>query len=331
MKTESSTSPFRNDQPMIQWAQQVLEVAHHKTYDNIETITKTPWSTVLKLGSSSPYVYLKQTPKELFLETEIINLLRKKCNVSNIPEIIAKNEELHCFLLKDCGDSSLREHFNGNLQLEIFEKGLKPYKALQKLTTNHIDEFLALGVPDWRLDKFPELYQKLMDIEWLSTLGLAEAEVKKLGKSCPTVIALCRRLSEYALPDCLSHSDFHDGNMLYLIKTQEVSIIDLGETAINHPFFSLATCFHKVTSHYGLTKESKAYLALKQICFEGLTDKDQDLEAILTIVNTLLPIYLIFAHLRLQRAIYPFELETIPRMKGRLKKAFLWFLGNIER
>lgn len=50
----------------------------------------------------------------------------------------------------------------------------------------------------------------------------------------------------------------------------------------------------------------------------------------LELTEKLLPIYLIFAHMRLVNATCPIALGNIPRMNNRVKEAFLWFIKNLS-
>jgi hypothetical protein len=59
-----------------------------------------------------------------------------------------------------CGDVTLRDYFDGKLQLDALEKTIVNYKKLQNSTIKCIDALIAIGVPDWRLDKFSALYNE---------------------------------------------------------------------------------------------------------------------------------------------------------------------------
>lgn len=86
------------------WAKEVLQT------DKYEIIVETPWSKVLKFSTPKRQFFLKQTPKDLFLEAAIIKTLRDACKVTDIPEIFAENKHLSCFLMPKCGDISLRDY-----------------------------------------------------------------------------------------------------------------------------------------------------------------------------------------------------------------------------
>lgn len=318
---------LRGHAGILKWAMKALK----QTKINTEFLVETPWSSVLKIRTSQDSVYLKQTPPDLFIEVNIIQTCRNLCKITDIPEVIAENKELHCFLMKECGDISLRTLFDGHIKGDLLIQGLQVYRAIQQATAPHINAFLQLGVPDWRLEQFPELYQGLISDEaFLKAHGLEVAQIKILQYSVKNIERLCQELSIYGIPECLNHSDFHENNMLFSHSTQKVSIIDLGETAISHPFFSLAAFLKIPCNRYSVSLDSPDYQTLHDACFQGWLLSHEDLQIALRLIEKLLPIYLIFAHMRLVNATCPIALGNIPQMSHRVKEGFLWFMRNLE-
>lgn len=312
---------------IITWANESLNV---DTFGS-EVIVETPWSSVIKINTGAEPIYLKQTPRDLFLEAKITRLLRDKCGLTAIPEVIATNPDYHCFIMNKCGDLTLRDYFSGNLNLDILIQGINVYKTLQKATNNAVNYLIALGVPDWRLDKFPTLYNDLIsDGKFLAENGLGLKQQEKLHCFSPQVKELCDRLAGFRIPECLNHSDFHDNNILYDKTAKTTAIIDLGETAINHPFFSMAALINDAKGRYKMTPDSSNFLELKQACYSGWLESEDDLQAAIQIVEQLLPVYLLFAHMRFSNATCPVELGKIPRMNDRVRKALIWFIDNME-
>lgn len=301
---------------MMQWAKAIL---HTEKVAKHETIVETPWSKVLKFTTSNPerQFFLKQTPKDLFLEAAIIKTLRDTCNITAIPEIIAENKSLSCFLMPQCGDFSLRDYFAGSLQLDVFINGLQTYKTIQKSTVDHVDKFLDLGVPDWRLNKFPLLYQELLIID------------KRLYRYATKFTELCEELASYKIPACLNHSDFHDNNILYNKKDHHTTIIDFGETAITHPFFSMAAGLQSTVDHYNISVDSDSYQELQRVCFSGWLDADSDaeLQDVLQLVNKLLPIYLVLTDMRLMNDVGADAgaLDSMSKIKNKVERNLIYW------
>lgn len=60
------------DVQVIAWAKDRLKIKDEKAWASSKAIIKTPWSNVLEINTGIEIVYLKQTPKDLFLDA--INL-----------------------------------------------------------------------------------------------------------------------------------------------------------------------------------------------------------------------------------------------------------------
>jgi hypothetical protein len=50
---------------------------------------------------------------------------------------------------------------------------------------------------------------------------------------------------------------------------RNITIIDLGEIAISHPFFSLINCLHVAKKHHALTDEDDTYRNLLDACLKN--------------------------------------------------------------
>jgi RimJ/RimL family protein N-acetyltransferase len=323
-----------NDKAIISWSREVIGVTNDKIFSQSKAIVKTVWSNVLEINTGNYPVYLKQTPPDLFIEADIIQKCRDLCGIHEIPEVIAVNKKLHCFLMKKCGDASLRTVFDGELDVDLLIQGLQVYRRIQKATALHVDAFLQVGVPDWRLVHFPKLYQDLInDEEFLKTHGLEAEQIKLLQSAVHKIKELCQELSNYGIPECLNHSDFHENNMLFNNSKQEVSIIDLGETAINHPLFSLAAFLYVPSNLYNLPVDSIAYKKLYETCFNGWLEDKESMIRVMELINILLPVYLLFAQKRFLDSInLPYNADNPMSVKqhDKINKGFMWFLESMK-
>lgn len=106
-------------------------------------------------------VYLKQVLEALFLEPDILIFLHDQ-GCKNISEVIASDLGLHSFLTKSCGNVSLRELFKQKVNFSLLKTGIHSYTTIQRQLENKMQLASALGIPDWRLDKFTSLYYQLI-------------------------------------------------------------------------------------------------------------------------------------------------------------------------
>lgn len=254
---------------IIQWACKYLS-SHGYTLKNSrpESVQETPWSYVARYATSDGYIYLKHTPALLALEATITQTLRDQFHAS-VPEIIGHNAELNCFLMKDSG-KSLRGLLKQKFDEALLCKAIDQFTSLQITVADSVDVFLDIGVPDWRLDKFPDLYKKLISQkDLLIADGLSKSEISKLEALLPTVTYLCKKLSDYAIKQTIVQPDFNDNNTLIDDISQAITIIDLGEIVISHPFFSLLNCLLQIKKHHALTDNDDAYLRIKDCCLKN--------------------------------------------------------------
>lgn len=254
---------------IIQWGCNYLSSHGYTLKSNLpENVQNTPWSSVVRFATSKGYIYLKHTPELLSLEASIIQILQDQFNIS-VPEVIAHNAALNCFLMKDAG-KSLREVLKQKFDAALFCKAIDQFTSMQLTVADHVNIFIDMGVPDWRLDKLPDLYMHLLSQkEILIADGLSEKEISELEKLLPEVYRLCQKLSDYAIKPSIVQPDFNDNNTLIADTTRNITIIDLGEIVISHPFFSLINCLQQAKKHHALTDEDATYQRLLDACLKN--------------------------------------------------------------
>ena len=133
----------------------------------------------------------------------------------------------------------------------------------------HINNLIDIGVPDWRLNKLPELFAQLLtQKDLLIEDGLSEKEISELESLIPTVTNLCNELSGYSIKQTIVQPDFNDNNTL-IDESQNITIIDLGEIVISHPFFSLLNGLQQMEKHHALTDDADDYLKIRDACLNN--------------------------------------------------------------
>lgn len=309
---------MKNTSEMMQWADEYFSSHAYVIIKPSELIQKTPWSSVTRFSTDKGFIFLKQTPPALSLEPAVTKILYNQLH-ANVPIVIAFNESLHCFLMKDAGNplrETLKLHFDGNLLCQA----IKTYTEIQYASSEHINLFLDLGVPDWRLDKLPTLYGAFIKEEkCLIDDGLTTEELNTLQKLQPKFKHLCVQLSEYNIPETLDHCDFHDNNILISSDKNKITIIDLGETVISHPFFSLINCLRNAMFRYLLNKMDQPYIDIKQACLERWTrfDSKTNLSDAFLLAEKLWFIYESLGQYRLMTSCDPEGFQSLGR-RGRL-------------
>ena len=290
--------------PIINWATTSLASHGYTLQQAPEILIETPWSNVIRFSTLQHDVYLKQMPPDISLDPQIIQCLMDQCHAS-VPVVIDINEELHCFLMKDAG-LNLRAYLKNEFQPDLLIQAVREFTEIQRSTEKHIQSLLALGVPDWRLDKFSKVYDHIINqADFLKADGMTDDELKILRDLSTRVAEQYALLSEYQIPETLVKLDFNTNNMLFNPSTKKMTLIDVGEIVIAHPFFSLHNFLYTTTVHHGLKKGDPMYDQLQNACFEqGLPNacKEHLLEGFM-LAQKLWPIFGAFGCYRLMRSV----------------------------
>lgn len=311
------------DSNIISWARCVLEDNGYQIQsDTPNVIQENPWSIVYRFQTSQGFVFLKRVPSKLSLEPKVINILRSEFHAI-VPFVIAENHEQHCFLMKD-GGIQLHQYFKQHFDMDILIQLMAAYTRLQIAAVNSTKSFFDLGVPDWRLEKLPTLYQDLINQETLLIDdGLSQDDLIKLKKLKSKLSSLCERLAAYNIKDTFGHADFHDKNILINPDTRQTTIIDLGEVVITYPFFSFHNCLHMAKVNFSLTEDQ--HQQLQRACLEPWFECESqgNLSDILAIINQCWSIHAALGEYRLMKSVD----EKLNR-QGRLAKKFRFWLDQ---
>lgn len=310
----------------LQWACKHLKsLGYTLTTDLPENVQHSYWSIVVRFETTDGSIYLKQTPQQLSLEAKIIRLLQEQFDAPT-PIIIASNDDLNCFLMKDAGKSLrviLKEKFDTNLVCQAVNQ----FTSLQITVSYNIDKLLNIGLPDWRLNNLPDLYKDVIaDKGLLLADGLSEKELCQLDGLVSKISNLCRQLSSYSIRQTLVQPDFNDNNTLINEGSNKITVIDLGEIAISHPFFSLINFLYIIKKHHALKEEDEAYIQIKQACLKPflIFGTKESISEAFSYAQDLWYIYAVLAHYRLMLACG--KEAIMSWQKGKLSSLFRSFM-----
>ncbi|CZL28582.1 aminoglycoside phosphotransferase family protein [Legionella pneumophila] len=310
--------------PHIEWALSTLnDLGYHLETTKPEIILDTAWSQVCRFHSKLGLIYLKKVPSVLSLEADVIKLLQEQFNAP-VPHILAHNQELHCFLMQDAG-IPLHNVYKQGFRPDILIDTMHHYTRLQLNSADKINLFLDLGVPDWRLDKLPSLYNQLMtEEELLIGDGLTQNELEQLKSLDAKLQILCEQLAELKVPDTFGHADFHDKNILVNPNTHQTTLIDLGEVVITHPFFSFVNCLYRSTEYLKLPDIQ--YKQLQEDCFKNwlAIESSAHLFEIIAIINQCWTIHAVLGEYRLIKSIAPTSAGSLCRQGRFSSKLRVW-------
>lgn len=305
---------------IIKWGTEYLASQGYKLKYPPETVIETPWSTVIRFSTSKSCFYLKQTPTDLFIEPEIIKAIQNNMADSHTPIILFQNHEFNSFLMHSCGDHSLRTKFNGSIDPNLLIKGLHSYIKILRSFEQNFEALQTIGVPDWRINYLPDFYTALMEKnDMLQDEGLTHDEINQLIRLIPKIKSICELLSEQKIKETLVNSDFNENNLIINEETQQIFIIDWGESVITHPFFSIASHLRSCARRYKLELNGPLLENIKQKCLSCWSDV-ADIKELDSIYDNILRLLPIFSSLAIYR------LQTATRNKSKEKQN--WFIAG---
>lgn len=314
---------------IIQWGHdRLLSLGYQLETEKPDEIQNTDWSDVLRYKTSDGFIYLKHTPEALAIEANITQALYDQFSAT-VPEIIASNTDLNCFLMKDAGEP-LRKMLKTQFNSRLLCNAITQFTSLQIDLAEHIDVFTHMGVPDWRLAHLPNLYdQFVLQKDLLRTDGLSESDIRKLILVSPEISKLCDSLIADGIPQSIVQCDFHDNNILIDKHSGEITFIDLGEVVISHPFFSLVGCLWQAKKNYGLKDGDEAYRLLYDACLNNfkIFNTHDRLKKAFTEASVLWQVFDVLAQYRLMLAcgrevILSYQPGKLAASLRRLIKAF---------
>ncbi|MBM3124505.1 MAG: hypothetical protein FJZ87_05445 [Chloroflexi bacterium] len=284
-----------------------------------------PWSTVMRVQTTEGVLFFKATAEETIYEIRLTEQLAgwfPDC----MPDLVAVDIARGWMLMRDGGEQ-LRASIRPRKDLRLWEPSITKYAEVQIGLVQHVDEILALGIPDHRLTALPALYSHLLtDKESLlidKEKGVTSADFQQLQSLEPRFEQLCADLAAFGIPESVDHGDFHDGNVL--VKNGRLTFFDWGDASVTHPFVSLRTFF--VSMEIALDLDDYAPPTLEMIAlrdiylarWEHFASKEKTLKA----YNLSRPVASIVKALLWH--------NTVSRLTDPLREEYAWIVPEVLR
>jgi hypothetical protein len=217
------------------WIHSQVELLGLELSAEIEQPHVLPWSTVLRIPTSSGPVWFKANVPGLAHEAAVVEILTAGRRQELLPQLLATDLERGWMLQADAG-TKLRELLEENRDFDVWERILPLYAELQIAAADDRDRLLAAGAPDRRLSALPRQFEELLrDRKTLDSL--TERELERLSTLVPRIEEECRELGAYELPETIQHDDLHDGQVF--VRDRRYVFLDWGDACVAHPFFTL--------------------------------------------------------------------------------------------
>lgn len=224
-----------------------------------------PWSTVMHVPTNQGTLFFKATAAETVYEAALTQKLAG-WYADRMPEFVAVDTARGWMLMRDGGER-LRTFIRPRKDISRWNKVIRLFSELQVDAAKHVNELLALGLPDWRLVHLPGLYDQLLADQEAIRLdqpkGLTSEEFDLVRSMAPRFKQICEELGAFGIPETVNHGDFHDGNVL--VKEDRITLFDWGDGNISHPFTTLRTFFVSIEislelEDYSFTPEMQVLL-----------------------------------------------------------------------
>jgi hypothetical protein len=222
----------------IGWAVEELGRAGLTLHGDPEQPHVYPWSTALRLPVRGGAVWLKSVAPGSSHEPPLSAALGRWVPESVLVPL-AVDVERRLMLLPD-GGRTMRDD-GGAGRVAAWESMLRSYARLQLDLVPHAEEMLALGVPDHRPGRVPELVADLLADDDALLIGrdggLAPDVRRQVTADLGRYAQLCERLRDGGVPATLQHDDLHDANVF--VSGDRHRFFDWGDASVGHPFLSL--------------------------------------------------------------------------------------------
>lgn len=195
------------------------------------------WSTVWRVPTSGKSLYFKTVTDQFAFETPLTALLAELLPRQTAPVLAADNKH-HWLLLADAGDP-IRQRIRETHDPDLYRRMLVEFAPFQQALISHMEQLVATGCPDRRLDALPAQFAKVMrDADGLlvgKPGGLTTDDYAQL--QTVNVAELAARLADFGIPETLVQEDCHPGHCI--AGANGMVYFDWGDTSLGHPFYSL--------------------------------------------------------------------------------------------
>ncbi len=226
----------------LAWIEAQLEQLHIEALGSLMQERSWALSCILRMETSIGDVYFKAVPPFMAQEAVVIREISRQYPELTPPPF-ATDDERGWTLMPDFGGDSLML----TPDISRLEEASRLFARMQVEQVEHVDDWLARGVPDRCLHRMVQLIDPLimMSTQLLAGAppGLSEEEVEGLHALPMKMKLLCAKLASYDVPHTLIHGDL-GGNIL--VNGDRYIFFDWTDVCISHPFFEMATIIDTV-------------------------------------------------------------------------------------
>ena len=216
----------------------------------LELFRDRPWSMVARVPTVAGPVYAKENRGDTRYEAALVDALSRWAP-DRVLTPIAVDVRRGWTLLPDGGPILREADASGP---DHWERLLADHARLQRSLAPHVDELLALGVPDHRPSNFDANLARLPASDALT----AELPALRVHNEC---------LGQSQLPMSLQHDDLHDGNVF-----TDGRVFDWGDASVGHPFGVLLVSLRVAADQFQVPDGDPLVFRLRDAYLEPWSD-----------------------------------------------------------
>jgi Phosphotransferase enzyme family len=262
----------------LAWAVAKLDT-FGRTVVATEQVKDRPWSRVVRLRTDAGVCWLKVNRGGTTYEPALLTFL-----AAISPETVtAPLATIGGWSLLADGGPTLREvRGDARPSLDAMIEFVRAAAVLQRRTAAHIDELIALGVPDLRPSRLPAAFDALLgERGWLrigEEDGLSAETYDRLVAFRSHVEDASARLADGPVAPTLQHDDLHDNNVFAGLTYR---IFDWGDASVAHPFATLLVTLSSLASQLDTTTDHPVLIAVRDAylaCWSDLAPPEELVE-----------------------------------------------------
>jgi Phosphotransferase enzyme family len=228
------------------------------------------WSTVLRLTTADGVFWFKANAVGTAHEASLVEALGRWAP-GYVLEPLATDVRRGWLLLPD-GGATLRAAQGGETGVDGWVAILSDHAMLQRLVAPHAGDLVALGVPDLRPGRLPEIRADLLADSSALRIGrsggLMPEQRHQLQADADRYAQLCAELAAIGIPASLNHDDLHDNNVFVRVQSGAQTAghyraFDWGDASVAHPFAVLLVTLRVVGRMHNLRPGDPALLRLR--------------------------------------------------------------------
>lgn len=215
-----------------------------------------PWGTVVRIPTDHGSFWFKANIAPLEFELHLIELLAAE----SVPNVVAREPGRGWMLMGDAGPLVI-EVYGEDPPPAIWREFLRKYAELQIAAAPAANELIAAGVPNRRLTRLLEPFQRVLENARLvrppTPDALTNEELDRVYALMPKLRESVDALAALGLPDSVQQDDLHPWNVC--VRDGVYRFIDWGDACISQPMLSLEIPLQWVGAE-GAAEAKDAYL-----------------------------------------------------------------------